>query len=223
MIALHMRSIVLMTTVAAGTIWQGCKRENASASRTTSTEVTAPAAVVSILAEFCPTLANEPLASVYARSPVLQQIAGDLSGVVVDGGSRVLKQLTVDDCGSGRGRVTLRFTEDAGGGLAGSELFVKEEATQSIVGLAVAADGTELQAVPEELAFDKSNNKTSKDDRIVRTRSGCFECHSQVSHEYGMPGAAAFWNNAKLVSVFQPLFAGEPEFFDPSTIADPLP
>lgn len=211
----------------------GCRLFVPSGSTQSSTPVASPsvadavpttqAVVNPLMAEFCPALAGETLASIYARSVELQRINGVDSGVVVDGGARVLKTLTIDDCGQGRGRVTLRFTEDSGGGLSGSELFIKEESTNSIVGLAVSAAGTELTVVPQELAFDKNDSKTAGSSKLVSTRNGCFECHSTVSYDYSMPGAAAFWDNAKLVAGLTPtdLPDGPTPAVDPGRADDP--
>lgn len=157
--------------------------------------------------EFCKALAGKTQLDV-ATLPGIQQLETfDSSDVVADGGTRVLKQVSIADCEDGSG-VTIRFTEDQANGLSGFESFVRNDKTLEVVGLAVDSKGGELATVPPQLAFDKSNNKSgpnpdgSAANKTVYTRMGCFQCHSGVSINYGVSGAEEFWKNAKPVSRF---------------------
>ncbi len=157
-----------------------------------------------VLKPFCAALGDEPLAEVFRRATFVTRFAGSDSGILADdAGVRIMKTLTVDQCGEGRGAVTLRFTEDAGGGLTGSELFVKDHATGTVVGLALSAEGAELAEVPTELVKDKIGY-SGVVGAVVRTRSGCFACHGRVSTDFEVPGAAEFWASTIPATSFLP-------------------
>lgn len=160
------------------------------------------------MGEFCDALKGQSPADVAKNgaASTLSTISGAESGVVVTGGQRILKTLTIADCGRGSG-VTIRLTEDQGGGLSGYEVFVRNDSTREVVGLAVAANGSELAVVPKELAFDKDSNKRGANpdgsvNELVHTRMGCFSCHSDVSLNYQIVGAEDFWRDARPVQTF---------------------
>ncbi|NBW99972.1 hypothetical protein EBR03_10420 [bacterium] len=83
--------------------------------------------------------------------------------------------------------------------LCGFEIFIKDHKTGKIIGFGLDDNGNYLPDVPTELAIDKDKNKADGLSPNVRSGPGCFECHSQVSHDYGMPKADEFWGEKPLV------------------------
>lgn len=73
----------------------------------------------SLLAEFCLAMVDIPFSTIRERATVLAApIPGDESDIITDPkGQRVLKTFAIENCGAGRGAVTIRFTDDQGGGL----------------------------------------------------------------------------------------------------------
>lgn len=131
-------------------------------------------------------------------------IQGDDSGVLADDeGIRTLFEEELVSATTGD-KYTVRFTYDQvktkdGKLLCGFETFIKDQKTGKIIGFGLDDDGNYLPDVPTELAIDKDKNKEDGLSPNVRSGPGCFECHSEVSHDYGMPQAEKFWGEKPLV------------------------
>jgi len=131
-------------------------------------------------------------------------IQGDDSGVLAaDEGIRSLFEEELVSATTGD-KYTIRFTYDQvktkdGKLLCGFETFIKDQKTGKIIGFGLDDNGNYLPDVPTELAIDKDKNKADGLSPNVRSGPGCFECHSQVSHDYGMPKADEFWGQKPLV------------------------
>lgn len=140
----------------------------------------------------------------FKLGPIQEPIQGDDSGVLAaDEGIRSLFEEELVSATTGD-KYTVRFTYDQvktkdGKLLCGFETFIKDQKTGKIIGFGLDDDGNYLPDVPTELAIDKDKNKADGRDPNVRSGPGCFECHSQVSHDYGMPKADEFWGDKPLV------------------------
>lgn len=193
-------TLTLFVCVAA--LASGCRKQSPQSSLQLTP--TATQSSQGLFGEFCASLKNVSAAKVFSAAKPLKYIKGDDSHIIADGGYRILKQYEHKDCGNGSG-VTIRFTDDFGAGMSGSEVFVKNSATNEIVGLALNDRHQEIAYVPEKLAHDKYgiglNGKPT-----VYTRKGCFNCHNSTVDASNvfmeLPGAEEFWKNAKYVSKF---------------------
>jgi len=157
----------------------------------------------------CPSLKNKPWKEIIQGAREFAWPINDSkSGVLNNLGIRHFFEKDISDCDGQIRSITLRFTlDEVSGQKSVYEVFVKNNDTGEVIGLALNDEGGEITSVPEAIALDKDKNYGEKaSHRGIETREGCFRCHgngeNNVSLTYGVVYAQEFWRKAKPVVEF---------------------